>query len=126
MLDETRFAIIDVGVHRLAVLASLVVLLAATAAPGAASKAKIRFLSAQPATVRGTGFVVRERVRLTLTAPGTRRIRVVRASARGSFTAGFGLLEGYDRCRDELRVTAVGSRGDRAGAKLPQPQCPPP
>ena len=118
-----RFAIIHGRVHRLAVL--VIALLVATAASGAVPTAKVRFVSANPATVRGSGFVARERVRLTLTAPGTKRTRVVRTSARGAFTVGFGLPDGFDRCKDGLLVTAVGGRGDRAGAKLPQPECPP-
>jgi hypothetical protein len=110
--------------HRLVVLFAIA-FLAATAASGAVPKAKVRFLSMQPVTVRGSGFFARERVRLTLTAADTKRIRVVRTSARGAFTATFGLPDGYDRCKDGLRVTAAGARGDRAAAKLPQPQCPP-
>jgi hypothetical protein len=110
-------------VHRLAVL--VIALLVATAASGAVPTAKVRFVSANPATVRGSGFVARERVRLTLVAPDTKRVRAVRTSTRGAFTVRFGLLTGYDRCKDGLRVTAVGARGDRAAAKLPQPECPP-
>jgi hypothetical protein len=111
-------------VRRLVSLA-LLIALAGVASASASSTARVRFLSIDPVKVRGTGFYARERVRVTLRGPDMRRVRTVTTSARGAFTARFGGVTGFDRCTDSLYVAAAGRRGDRAGAKLPQPQCPP-
>jgi hypothetical protein len=107
---------------RLAAVAATIAL-ASTAAAGAAAPS-LRFLDLTPAKVRGTSFMPREKVKLTLRAGTDRRTRTVRATAAGSFTADFGRLRERDRCSGLLAVTAVGARGDRASYKLPSTACP--
>lgn len=75
-----------------------------------------------PLALRGTGFVPREAVRVVVVAAGERRVRLVRASARGTFVATFAGVSVHDAC--SLVARAVGSR--RSYAKLPLPLCPPP
>ena len=70
--------------------------------------------------VRGTHFIAREQVLVTLTA-SERRIKTVRTSAAGVFNADFGSIF-IDPC-DAFSVRAVGSRGDRALLKIPQRAC---
>ena len=111
--------------RRVAVPAVLLALLAGMATASSGSTPHVRFLSADPAKVRGTGFYAGERVRVTLRWAGVKRVRRVVTTRSGSFTARFAALAGFDRCTDALWVTAVGRRGDHARGKLPQPQCPP-
>jgi hypothetical protein len=112
------------SVVRRLVLLALVIALGGTATASAGSSARVRFSSTDPVTIRGTGFYAGERVRVTLRGPDVKRVRVVVTTPRGAFMARFGSV-GIDRCTDSLYAAAVGRRGDRAGAKLPQPQCPP-
>ena len=83
---------------------------AALAATGAASAATpaLRFLNLTPATVRGTHFVPREQVKVTLRAGTDTRMRTVRATAAGAFIVDFGRLREQDRCSGSVAVTAVG------------------
>jgi len=97
--------------------------LAATGAASAATPA-LRFLALTPATVRGTHFVPREQVKLTLRAGTDMRTRTVRTTAAGAFIVDFGRLREQDRCSGSVAVTAVGARGDRAAYKLPGMACP--
>ncbi len=109
---------------RTALAAALLALTVAASAGGTALRPSVRFASLQPTTIRGNGFVPRERVRVVLNASGTRETRLVRASAAGAFTATFGDTF-LDPCNDSAWVSAIGGHGDRAGAKLPQRLCPP-
>jgi hypothetical protein len=76
-----------------------------------------------PAKVAGNFFVPGERVRVTLRAGTSERVRTTRAGARGSFTVSFGRLPERDRC-GRVSVTAVGAHGERASFRLPLPACP--
>ncbi|MGH3103535.1 MAG: hypothetical protein ACRDN6_05500 [Gaiellaceae bacterium] len=101
------------------VFLALAALIAATLALGAGANAQpaasLRPVSLAPLTVRGTGFVPSERVRVTL-AVGRRstHVRSVKAGSDGRFTVAFDLLLAVDPCRGTLVVTATGSRGSRA------------
>src|SRR5262245_37288702 len=104
-----------------AVLAALALL---TVGAAGAATPSLRFLDLTPATVRGTGFVPGEQVKLTLRAGTDKRTRTARASAGGAFVVDFGRLREQDRCSGFLAVTAVGARGDHATYKLPAMACP--
>ena len=97
----------------------------AAAQESAAGKAKLRFMSASPLKVKGTGFVSGERVlvRVVRGKNGLTRKRAT-ASRTGIWVLSFPGVA-YERCSG-LIVNAVGSQGSRAGLKLPQPLCPPP
>jgi hypothetical protein len=109
-------------VSRLALFVAVLVAASAVAIPslaGGASRARVRIVTLSPLVVRGTGFKVREHVRVTATPGGIRRVV---SNAGGTFRATFSTP--VDRCMG-LSVSAVGARGDRAAVKLPQPACPP-
>jgi hypothetical protein len=72
--------------------------------------------------VRGTHFKASERVRVAVTTHAT-WTRSVRTSPAGSFTAAFPNVK-RSRC-DVLIVQATGSRGEKAGLKIPPPMCMP-
>src|SRR5438105_1572205 len=104
------------------VLLGLVLALGA-AAPGAASPARpaLRVATTEPLEIRGFHFQASERVRLFLRVGETKAARVVRANARGAFSALFEDLAA-SRC-DVLTVRAIGARGSEARLKLEQPAC---
>jgi hypothetical protein len=111
--------------RRAAVLLCCLSIVLAGTASGAGVRASLRIVSTRPAVVvAGAGFFPRERVRVTLTAGAAKRVRVVVSRAGGKFTARFDPVA-IDPCTDDVGVTAVGARGDRAAAKLPARQCPP-
>jgi hypothetical protein len=89
-----------------------------------ASRARpaLSIVSLDPLTVRGKGFVARERVKLLVgaTAPKTRSAR---ADARGRFTANLG-IKAAGRCAS-VAVQAIGSRGSRAFVDVTGPDCAP-
>jgi hypothetical protein len=107
---------------RLSAVTLLTLLIAVgTASARTDSRPSLRITrSADALVVRGSGFYGGETVRVTVTA-GSARAKVVRASAAGTFTADFGSTY-IDPC-NALVIRAVGSRGDRALAKLPARQC---
>jgi hypothetical protein len=86
-------------------------------------RATLTLTDRAPLKLRGRGFLARERVRITVSAP-IRKTKRVTASVRGSFVVTFEDVV-VDRCH-RLIASAVGNGGSRASAKLPQPQCPPP
>lgn len=92
-------------------------LLAALAVPAAHARATrapaLRLVDTAPVVLRGTGFAGLERVTVALTRNGRSTIRRVRATRRGSFTVGFGLLA-LEPCRGAIVVRATGGRGSRA------------
>jgi hypothetical protein len=102
-------------------------LAAAALAAGVASSAEgrtaagpsLKLIKRDPLQVQGLRFKVRERVRVTATSATTSKstTRVVRTSARGTFTAKLGT---WDRCAAVV-VKAVGARGDRARLILQPP-----
>jgi hypothetical protein len=114
-------------VSRPALSVAAIVAVSAVAIPsiaGGAPRAKVRMVTLSPLEIRGTHFHPRERVRVTATPGGRRRVRT---AANGTFTASFGTVP-VDRCNGaRLTVVALGSRGDRAelALKLPQVACPP-
>lgn len=84
--------------------------------------ARLQLADAAPLTLRGTGFVAGERVRVTVSARSTRTRRVA-AGRSGTFVVRFAGIA-YDRCNG-LLAQATGSEGSVARLKRPQPFCPP-
>jgi hypothetical protein len=97
---------------RAAAAALLVLVLALPAAGAPPRRAALQLQATAPVTVRATGFGAREPVVLTLAAGRVRGTSVVRASARGAFTARFQRVR-LGRCA-EFTVRAVGRQGSRA------------
>jgi hypothetical protein len=91
-------------------------LIAATPA-GAATHPTLKAVRMQPLTVRGAGFVPRERVVVRMAQARV----VVRTSRLGGFVVAFAT---YDRCTGG-RVIAIGTSGDHALHRLPPVMCPP-
>jgi hypothetical protein len=85
-------------------------------------KATLKLQSGAPLTLRGAGFVGAERVVVSVRSD-RRQSKRVRANNRGGFIVSFPRIS-YDRC-DPLFALAVGSRGSRAGLKIPPRGCPP-
>jgi hypothetical protein len=108
--------------RRLSIVALALVLVPAGAARNQRAPT-LRVVDLAPLTVRGTGFVPAEKVRLAL-RPGRPRavVRTVSAGPSGSFRAGFGLAA-VEPCRGAVVITATGSRGSRASVRRP---CRPP
>jgi len=102
----------------LAVLVAAAGLLAAVTGSPAASTPRLKLIAASPMTVRGSGFVAHEHVRLRLRERDhALTTRTVTASSTGSFTATFpaarpGRCEGFS-------LAATGSRGSRTS--MPRP-----
>ena len=85
---------------------------------GPASSAALTLAGTNPLTVRGSGFLPGESVRLELGSGATTRAR---ATEQGSFRASFAAP--VTRC-DRVRVIAIGSKGSRVVLKrLPAPAC---
>jgi hypothetical protein len=80
------------------------------AVPAVAARPRLAIVRASPVTVRGTGFVARERVRLTLRTATRTVVRSTRANASGAFTVSFAGM----RLGPCGAIAAAGSRGDRA------------
>jgi hypothetical protein len=106
-------------------LAVSVTLLSAAAAGAAKSPPTLRIITLEPVHVTGRHFRPYERVRLAASSNGVTVRRTLRTTRSGAFAATFVQLEIPDRCSTDLLVQAVGGRGSRAVAKLPQLQCPP-
>jgi hypothetical protein len=83
----------------------------------------LRLLDRQPLVLRGSSFLPRELVRVTVTTEGQRTMKRIRATATGTFTANFVPVE-LDRCSGAL-VVAAGLRGSQARLKVAQPACAP-
>ncbi len=88
----------------------------------ASGKAKLRLLNTSPVKVRGTGFSAGERVVVRVIGMAGITRKSATAGRRGGWTLTFP-KNAYERC-GSLFVSAVGSRGSRAGLKLPHPLCP--
>ena len=99
----------------------LIALLASSAAT--AGGARVRVTNTSPATVRGTGFVPGERVRVTVDARTTVTRRVL-AGPAGGFVARFQTVT-LSWCTAYV-VRAVGSTGDTAIVRVRAPECPQP
>jgi hypothetical protein len=99
----------------------LIALLATSAAT--AGSARVRVTNLSPATVRGTGFVPGERVRVTVAA-GTALTRRVLAGPAGGFVARFQTIT-LSWCTAYV-IRAVGTSGDTAIVRVRAPECPQP
>jgi hypothetical protein len=84
----------------------------------------VRISSAAPLMVVGHSFAPRERLRLVVRFDGMRKVRVLRASMTGKFTARFVELTVEDRCSVGASVTRASGR--TIAAKMPVPLCPMP
>jgi hypothetical protein len=86
----------------------------------------LRVAASAPVKVSGTYFRARERVKIVVVLEEQQSSRFVRASRLGSFTTAFATVYVHP-CSSGGTVTAIGSLGSRAAAKIPpQPECPPP
>jgi len=100
----------------------LTTVLAAALAPAAAAAStapRLTVATSSPLVVAGTHFTPHELVTVTFGS----KVRRVRATALGSFRAGFGAVAS-DRCSG-FQVIATGARGDRAMLLRPRPLCAP-
>ena len=89
-------------------------------------KPSLVVVSFQPIKVHGRHFVPRERVRVTFKlGKAAGRVRFVRVSAAGTFSASPPAGISYDRCTTALVVNAVGVRGDKALLSRPPRGCAP-
>src|SRR3954466_7156652 len=80
------------------------------AAPATAAPPRLTIVRAFPLTLRGTGFVARERVRVTVRTATRTVVRSTRANADGGFTLpSAGVRLGGSGARG-----ATGAHGDRA------------
>jgi hypothetical protein len=109
------------AVLRHLVFVVLIGLIATSAAT--AGGARVRVMNTSPATVRGTGFVPGERVRVTVDA-GAAVTRRVLAGTAGGFVARFRTIT-LSWCTAYV-VRAVGSSGDTAIVRVRAPECPQP
>jgi hypothetical protein len=98
--------------------------LATATAGGAERRATLLVVDTSPIRLVGTGFVPRELVRVTVVAGEQQQSARVRATRFGRFGVSFAAVAS-DRCNSAVRATAVGDKGSRAAAKVPQLQCPP-
>ena len=106
----------------LALALALFAVLLPVAAVASNSTAHVGFASISPVSLRGTGFVPRERVAVTVAAKITRK-KTVTANLRGAFRATF---TGFSIARCQAyAVRAKGNRGSTASAKV-IPECAPP
>jgi hypothetical protein len=96
--------------------------IAVASASGTSQKRTLRIVDRDPVALRGEGFLPRERVRVTLSAPVAAR-KFTRATASGSFRITFFQVSAT-RC-DMIRVVVVGGAGSRVVKLLPAPACMP-
>ena len=95
---------------------------AATGEGDASAKARLKLVRGAPLTLRGTQFDSRESIRLIVVAR-TRITKRLRANGAGSFVVRLlGIKVGP--CQG-FTAFAIGSRGSRANASLPNVSCPP-
>jgi hypothetical protein len=95
---------------RLCVLLAAAVACLILAAPATAARPRLAIVRAFPVTVRGTGFVARERVRVAVRTATRTVVRSARADAEGAFTVRFAGVH-LGACG---AVGATGAHGDRA------------
>jgi len=104
-------------------LVILVLIGLVTASTATASSPRIRLTTVSPLTLRGTGFAIRERVRITVNAETSATRRVLTGSG-GGFVARFPTLT-FRYCTASI-IRAVGSTGDTAVLRIAAPECPQP
>jgi hypothetical protein len=92
----------------LLIAAALCLALAAPAVAG--SRPRLAVVASSPVTVRGTGFIAHERVRVSVRTATRTVVQSARASAAGAFTVRFAAV----RLGPCATIGATGSRGDRA------------
>jgi hypothetical protein len=110
------------GVMRKGIALTVVALVLAGVA-SAAPRPAVKLAPFDPLVVQGSGFRVKERVRVTVTTPENTWRRSVVATRTGAFRAVIGLVPA-GRCGFNVRAT--GSRGSVATLKLPPlPACMP-
>lgn len=103
----------------LALLCVLAVAVESASARG--TSPSLRVVAFKPVTVTGARFHAGERVRVTVAADGVTRVRVVRATAVGSFRVVFSVFVARDPC--DVRAGAVGSSGAKAIWKMSERMC---
>jgi hypothetical protein len=96
-------------------VAVLLVALVATPGGGAQSKPTVTVTRVLPVTIKGSGFVAGERVKILVRVPVVYR-KTVTAGRRGRFTAIFRIPSG--KCI-KIRVVATGNKGSRASTTVP-------
>jgi hypothetical protein len=104
--------------RRLSLIAALLAALVATFSAAALSKPSIAVTRVTPLTVRGSGFVPGERVKVVAREPAVYQ-KTVTAGRRGRFAAIFRVAAG--KCV-RIRVVATGNKGSRASTTVP-PRC---
>lgn len=108
----------------LAVLTTVALLPVSVAGAGS-SRPALRITSLTPLQVAGRHFKASERVLLRVSDGTPLARRTLRTTRAGTFRTTFTAVQITDRCSSDLLVRALGGRGSRASAKLPQAQCPP-
>jgi hypothetical protein len=104
-----------------AIVAALAACTGSIAAASGARHARLIATGFAPFKVKGTGFHVRERVRLTVTpSTGDRIVRRVRATRGGTFVVSF---PGVESCAGVSGV-ATGNRGSHASFQFSSLVCP--
>jgi hypothetical protein len=98
----------------------LAALTVVSAAPGQAERTRIRAVDLAPVTVRGSGFVAGERVRVTVSAKVS-SAKSVSTTAAGTWRVVF--ARSLNGCQS-YAIRAVGNRGSHAFLKV-MPECPP-
>jgi hypothetical protein len=85
-------------------------------------RGKLAQIRDQPLTLRGSGFVPGEKVRVSAATSGAKETRTLTADKSGSFTVSFS--GGLNGCNG-LKVSAVGNKGTRESFQLSQLLCTP-
>ena len=129
MISPAEGGAIASRLYRIGYCAAAFLLLASGAgagpAAGPASTAgspALRVTSERPLSVRGTGFDVRDPVRVTVRAGQRTWARDTRAGAQGGFTVVFRVK--IDFCSSPVRIAAVGRSTGTVRARIPIRACP--
>jgi hypothetical protein len=107
-----------------AVLASAAVALAGVATANGKTTPGLQVLDRSPLVVRGTGFLSRERVVVTVSISGERTRRGVIATYRGTFAVHFDDIR-LDACTGATLI-ATGRRSQAVSLKIGLRECPGP
>ena len=125
MISAAEGGAIASRLYRIGYCAAALLVLAtgAGAAPGSTGDSPaLRVTSERPLSVRGTGFDVREPVRVTVRAGQRTWARDTHAGARGGFTVVFRVR--IDFCSAPVRIVAVGRSTGTVRARIPIRACP--
>jgi hypothetical protein len=107
--------------RKLASLALVALAVSSAALASTGARPTLRLADTLPLTVTGVGFHGREHVTVVYATTTRRWTHAAVATATGSFTARFAGI-GLNVCAAKS-ITAVGSLGSRAEARLPRPVC---